>query len=197
MASFLGPLLGLAAGGIGSLFGGANPLSGQLPGVPQASQAILGNTGSQLSTGNNAVGGGLDLLKSAGDFYKNILGGSLEDTQKLLGPQVSTVMKQYDSAAKSAANLGPRGGGKAGVLASAQTGKAGAYGDLLSKALPGAAQGEAGVGSAQAGVGTSLLGQENALEGSVIGEQGRAASQNAQALGGLGSGLGKWLASKL
>jgi len=168
MAAFLGPLIGLATGIGGSFLskvgGGANPFSGLSPGVPGASQSILGNVPGSIQRGNAATNEGLGNLSNSANFFKTILGGSSEATQKLLAPQVNTVLKQYDNAAKTAANIGPRGGGTASTLAEGQVGKAGAYGSLLGQALPGAAEGLAGVGKQQAGVGTTLTGQAHLKE---------------------------------
>jgi hypothetical protein len=194
MGAFLGPLIGLGAGAIGSAFGGTNPLTGLSPGVSNASQSILGNIPTQISKGNAATDQGLGNLGAAGNFFKTILGGSLEATQKLLAPQTNTILKQYDNAAKTAANLGPRGGGKVSTLVGNESAKTGAYGSALGGVLPGAAEGLAGVGKNQAGIGTNLTGQANETLGPIMRQQDQAAATNAQNFGGLGSGLGKWLA---
>ena len=136
-------------------------------------------------------------MNQAGNFFKTILGGSQEATAKLLAPQTNTILKQYDNAAKVAANIGPRGGGKASALAEGQVGKAGAYGGVLGQVLPGAAEVLAGVGKAQAGVGSGLLGQANDVEGGLLKQQTAMSERNSASFGGLGQGLGKWLAGLL
>lgn len=151
---------------LSSLFGGQKGLS-------NATQSLLNQLPQQQSLGTantvaglNTTQGGVDSLDQAGDFFKNILGGSSTDTEKLLGPQVSTIMSQYDSAAKAAQQLGPRGGGRTNAIETAKTGKVGAYGNLLGQAGTSAATGLAGVGSdvgklglGAAGIGTTETGQ--------------------------------------
>lgn len=200
MASFLSllpSLAGLGIGAAGALAGGTNPLTGLSPGVSQASKSILGNIPTQITNGNAATGAGLGNLNTSANFFKTILGGSLEATQKLLAPQTNTILKQYDNAAKTAANLAPRGGGKVSTLVGDQSAKAGAYGGALGGVLPGAAEGLAGVGKNQAGVGTTLTGQANEDLGPIMKQQDQAAATNAGNFGALGGGLGKWLAGML
>lgn len=201
MAAFLGPLIGLATGIGGSFLskagGGANPFSGLSPGVANASQGILGNVPNQLNEGNTGVGQGLGNINQSANFFKTILGGSQEATQKLLAPRTNTILSQYDNAAKTAANIAPRGGGKVSTLAQGQTDKAGAYGSLLGQALPGAAEGLAGVGKTQAGVGSNLLGETDQLENPLLRQQDQASARAAGNFAGLGQGLGKWLAGLL
>ncbi len=67
----------------------------------------------------------------AGQFNSTVLNGSQEATQSLLGPDVSTILDQYDNAAKAAEEFGPRGGGRALASAQAPFQKVAAYGKLL------------------------------------------------------------------
>lgn len=197
MAAFLGPLIGLAMGGISSLFGksGTNPLSGQINGVPGATSATLGNVPGAIASGNANIGKGSADLGAAGKFFQTILGGSRADTQKLLGPQTQTILDQYDNAAKTASNLGPRGGGRTEVLGEADTGKVGAYGKLLNGVLPSAASGLADVGSKESSIGLGQTGQENQVGTSALGVQQKSAEVNAGGFASLGQGLGGILAT--
>jgi hypothetical protein len=82
------------------------------------------------------------------------MGGSQEQLQGLLGPEISTVLAQYDNAAKTAAELGPRGGGRTAIMAEAPFKKAAAYGTALAGARTGAAKELAGIGEKEAGIGS-------------------------------------------
>ena len=197
MASFIAPLIGLGISGISSLFGGSNPISGQLPGVQSASGSVLGNVPSQLAAGTNTTAGGVGDISQAGKFFQTILAGSKQNTEKLLGPQVNTIVSQYDNAAKSAANLGPRGGGRTGTVANLETGKVDAYGKLLGEATPGAASGLGDIGAKKAAVGTQQTGQVNSLESSVLNQQGAAAGRASDSFANLGTGIGSMLVNML
>lgn len=80
-------------------------------------------------------------------YLSTILGGSEEETGKLLGGEVNTILSQYDAGAKAVSELGSRGGGKNALLSSLPFQKAGAYGKILAGAQPTAASGLAQIGA--------------------------------------------------
>lgn len=183
---------------LSSLFGGQKGLSNStqslLNSLPQQQSLGTANTVQGLGTAQS----GVSSLDTAGDYFKNILGGSRTDTEKLLGPQVKTIMDQYDSAAKTGAELGPRGGGRTNAIEAAKTGKVGAYGNLLAGAGTQAAQGLAGVGKDVVGAGLGMAGVGTTETGQAIGQasslanatnqQNQQVFQNASAFGaGLGA----------
>ena len=144
--SFIGdPLLGnQAVGLIGALAGGSGSsgaTAGQLP----------------VSAGNPynspAVQEGLDTLDTSKKYFNGVLNGSQEQAEGLLGPEVSTVLGQYDNAAKTAAELGPRGGGRTAILAEAPFKKAAAYGTALAGAKSTALSELPKIGSEEASIG--------------------------------------------
>ena len=94
------PLISAGVGALGSIFGG----KAKAPVNPNQAQI------NALETSLNAPGAAPDnaATDSAQNFYKTILSGSQANTRALLGPDVNTIMGQYDNAAKAAAQLGPR-----------------------------------------------------------------------------------------
>jgi hypothetical protein len=206
--STLGGIVGTAAGFIP----GIGPIA---KGVIQAASGIGGMVGDKLTSGgtNNVGGGlsvdagkpytspavqqGLDTLDSSKGYLQGVMGGSQEQTQGLLGPEVSTVLGQYDQAAKTAAELGPRGGGRTAILAEAPFKKVAAYGQALAGAKKTALEQLPKIGEAEANIGTQQeqlnnqfkLGQANVNVGQnrniLTGQQ----EQN-KAYGDIGSGIG-------
>lgn len=182
---------------LSSLFGGVKGLDNNtqslLNSLPQQQSLGTANTKQGLATSNK----GVDALGQAGDYFKNILGGSRTDTEKLLGPQVSTILGQYDSALKSGAELGPRGGGRTNAIEAAKTGKAGAYGTLLGGAQQTAAGGLGQIGSAiagagkdQASIGLGETGQAIGQVGSLAGTTSSTANNVFKNSSAFGSALG-------
>ena len=125
VASFI-PVVGPAIGGLISSLGGSGQ-SGNTGVNQQAQQSV------QLPTMAPASG-----ASTAENYYRSALQGNQATTESMLSPEVSTVLGQYDNAAKTAANLGPRGGGRTATLAEAPFKKAGAYGQALAGVQGGA-----------------------------------------------------------
>lgn len=151
-----GPI-GAAVGGIGGLLGSIFGNNAGNANAKAASDALAKNVPTLINTGNSAAQTGLQDLGGAGSFYKTILGGNREAISNLLGPQVSTVLSQYDNAANAVRQFAPRGGGATSTLAALPFAKATAAGQAYQGALPGAAAGLAGVGAQTAGIGNQQL----------------------------------------
>ncbi len=134
-----------------------------------AIQSLLGDIkGTAKSTqemGKLAMSTGEETISPAKNFFKTALSGNREALQDLLGPEISTVMGQYD-AAKTSSEFAPRGGGRLGVLAEQPFAKAGAYGKALVGARTGAADKLAGIGEKESLRGLDLLKSGNASEAS-------------------------------
>lgn len=179
---------GLGALGGGLLGGGGNKANG---GMSQLSV----DAGKAYES--PAVQSGLDTLQAPKNYFKAALGGSQEQLQGLLGPEVSTVLSQYDNAAKTAAELGPKGGGRTAVLAEAPFKKAAAYGQALSGARSGAAKELADIGGKEASLGSQqeqIRNQFKLEQASINTQQNRsqldAQRMRQQAFSDLGSGIG-------
>jgi len=146
---------------------------------------------------NPAVQSGLDTLQGPKGYLQAALGGSQERLQGLLGPEVSTVLSQYDNAARAATELGPRGGGRTAVLAEAPFKKAAAYGQQLAGAKAGAVKDLSQIGEAEAGIGGAEEQRRNAFkeaQGQLNLGQNKIQFEGAQAknkaYGEIGSGIG-------
>ena len=206
---FWGALAGIGA----SLIPGVGPFIAPI--VGGAINAVTGGGGGSATAANPGGGtgqlpvdlgkpttspeykSGIDALQAPKNYFTAALGGSQEQLEGLLGPQVSTVLSQYDNAAKTAAELGPRGGGRTAVLAEAPFKKAGAYGQALAGARTGAAKDLAGIGEAEAGLGTQqeqLQNQFKVAQGNLNLGQNRIQFEGQQAknkaYSDLGAGIG-------
>lgn len=187
----IGPLIAPIVGGaVGALTG--NGLGGN-NGTNAAAQANA-NPGSVSPN----IASGADNISQGANFDRAVLGGSTSATQQILGPEVSTVLGQYDNAAKTAANLGPRGGGATATLAEAPFAKAAAYGKILAGAKAGAAKDLTQEGTALTGAGQAT--DQFALGKAGVGvDQNKlqfgANTQNNAAYGQIGTSLGKMLAN--
>ena len=91
-----------------------------------------------VAAGKSTIQTGLDTLQPAKSYFTRLVGGDRNTLTELLGPEVSTVLAQYDNAAKTASEFGARGGGRTGIQAEAPFQKAGVYGKVLAGARPGA-----------------------------------------------------------
>ena len=116
-----------------------------------------------------AIQQGLDTMAPAKDYFSKALGGDRQALSDLLAPEVSTVLSQYDNAAKTAAEFAPRGGGRTAALADAGFKKAGAYGTALAGLRTGAATNLAGIGEKEAQLGLQGEGLEATERGQDIG----------------------------
>jgi hypothetical protein len=136
-------------------------------------------------------------LEAAEGYYTRALGGDRQRLQELLGPEIKTVLSQYDTAAQTAAELNPRGGGRTQVMAEIPFQKAAAYGQQLAGARAGAADKLAAIGSGKAS-------REGSLAQTLIGArtgQSQLEFQKQQArneqLGKIGSAIGDLLVGAL
>lgn len=156
-----------------------------------------------IEAGANQLGSASGMAQQAGQQYQEAANGSMEDLQKMYNPQISTVMSQYDNAAKQAATMGPRGGGRTGVMAELPFKKAAAAGGIISNARAAAPAGMANVAATEGGIGQALgalgtsetnagLGVMTPAESAVM----QGTSQVASNFGALGSLVGS-VGSKL
>ncbi len=194
------------AGDVGGSFIGDPMLGNQVVGV------IQGATGWDTGAKAGAVGAGIGSLlggpgaqlgkqasttlptfptdpstNAAESYYRTALNGSSTATQSLLNPQVSTVLDQYDNAAKTAANLGPRGGGRTAIMAAAPFKKAGAYGQALAGATSGAARELGQLGSQNQGQQAQYAEEQarvNAQQNQLMYQGQQAANKQAAGVGG-------------
>ena len=207
--STLGGIVGTAASfipGVGPIAGGLIKAATGIGGVVGDAVTGAGGESSLLPVDaskmpspatNPAVTAGLATLQGPKSYLQGVLGGSQEQTEGLLSPEVSTILGQYDNAAKTASELGPRGGGRTATLAEAPFKKVAAYGTALAGAkktaldeLPKIGEAEAGIGNTQEQLTNQFkLGQANVNEG-----QNRnilsANEQRNKAYNDIGSGIG-------
>jgi hypothetical protein len=190
---FIAPMVGGLVGGLTSKGGsGGSPAAVDPMQDPQIKQLMA-----SLKTPATMD----PATKGASDYYKTIMGGGEEATQSLLGPNVSTVLNQFDNASKAAAELGPRGGGRAAIQAETPFKKASAYTNLLGQAKSTAAAGMAGIGANQTAAATSRRSQDVSVLGTVLGGKTSLADRqmqiNQENAKGMGKGIGSILTNLL
>ena len=196
----VGPLLAPVVGGLVNGITGSGGGSGSTnanPYSPEISSLMktLGAPGA--ATDNSAT-------DAAEGYYKTIMSGDQTNTRALLGPDVDTILGQYDNAAKAAANLGPRGGGRDAVLAEAPFKASGAYTKLLGQAKSTAATGLATIGGHKTQAATAQRGQDVSELGTLLGNNNSAnqlafqqQQENNKQLNGLGAGIGSFMTNLL
>lgn len=182
MAAFIAPLIGLGVSGLSALF----------KKKPQPDPMI-----SQLMNQNQLnMADAQSAIEPAKNYYTTALNGDPEALKALLGPNINTVLSQYDNAAKTATELGPRGAGRNAILADAPFKKAAVYGQQLAGARSGAAEGLSKIGLGEENDVTS---QNNSLL-AANGQQNKLNQENSQYNSGLlssfGAGLGSLVAGK-
>lgn len=158
VGAIAGPLVGAAVGKLENRGAAASPASSGAAGTSGTS----GSDGLLDPTIQDAINRSRNSpAVQAEDYYKRALGGDRQSIQELLGPEISTVLSQYDTAAKTASELAPRGGGRTQALAELPFQKVAAYGQQLAGARSGAAEKLGALGEAdanrEAGLSESLL----------------------------------------
>jgi hypothetical protein len=188
----VGPLLAPIVGGaVNSLTSGGSGGGQSATAANGAAVAATQQAQKSATAGNEAVASGEANLGAAGDSYRTALNGSQEQLQSLLGPEINTVMSQYDNAAKTAATFGPRGGGRTATMGELPFAKAAAAGGLISKARSEAAAGLSDVGGKQSSTGASLTGQLTSQLGPALAPGMQQAGFNNENDKSLGAGIGK------
>lgn len=205
----VGPIAGgliKAATGIGGAIG--DSMTGGGPGggggtagqVDPALNSNLAQIQKSAATGSAAVDSGVAGLNAAKRNYQTGANGSLEELQSLYNPEISTVLSQYDNAAKAAAEFGPRGGGRTALMAELPFKKASAAGQVIGGARAGANAGLAEVSGKEAQIGSSLTGQATSSTAALLQpklEQDKYNNENSKSLGtGIGGILGNIFLNK-
>ncbi len=180
-ASFIpgvGPIAGgliKAATGIGGMVGDA--VTGGGPGGSGGGLLPVDASKNPNGTSDPAVQQGLNDLQGPKSYLNGVLNGSQEQTEGLLAPEVSTVLGQYDNAAKTAAELGPRGGGRTAILAEAPFKKVAAYGTALAGAKKTALDELPKIGEAESQIGTNQEQLNNQKQAEINAQNGLPSEQ--------------------
>lgn len=185
----VGPLIApLVGGAINSITGGGDTKTASQ--VNPALNDTLASLKANGATGAAAVNTGVSGLESAKRNYQAGANGSLEELQSLYNPEISTVLSQYDNAAKSAAEFGPRGGGRTAMMAELPFKKAAAAGQVIGNARAGANAGLADVSGKEAQLGTSLTGQSTGALSALLSPKTQSDTLNNENSKSLGTGIG-------
>jgi len=161
----------------------------------QATSALFAAAGNAGTTGAGLLQKGQDVVNPVLKYYTDILSGDKSAAFRAVAPQAQTITDQYDTAYKSVLEKAPRGGGRTSAAVNLKSAEAGAVGNLINEQVPQAAQQlsqimqsfmEAGISLDEASL-SSLASGLNSL----LTKEG----MDAQALGGLGGGLGSLLAA--
>lgn len=183
------------------------PFAWQSPGVDPKETARTENWGwpdtlrniSQLGTfgfekGSRAIGRSEQALDPLLGFYRTILGGDRQAIMQLMAPEVSTIVSQYDTARRTAAEFAPRGGGRTQALSELPFRQAGDINRLFQETRKGALGGLERVGGAYGELGVRELGLSAGAYQSLIEDVLQKYAIDKKAKTEMGTGLGKLLA---
>ena len=134
---------------------------------PQADLvAKSATTGDKLTTqGNDLLGSSIDALSKSTDFFSKLLGGDEDALMRTVQPATDTILHQYDTAKRSAAEFAPRGGGRNAAMQDADFAQAGDISKLVGGAGPMAADKLRDIGAQFGYIGLGATGQgENATQ---------------------------------
>jgi hypothetical protein len=197
----VGPLVGSAIGaGVGALTGGGGSAPQPYFMSKDDTKSLVDTTANQF---NSQLGrsGPNPAVGQAEQYYSGLLNGDREKLGEILAPETSTILSQYDNAARAAAEFAPRGGGRTVAMAENPTNKATAYGKVLAGARAGAADKLGQLGTAERGQDISLTGllgsKEASLDNTILGGGQRASldqiERNSKMYNDLGSSIGSIL----
>jgi hypothetical protein len=123
-------------------------------------------------------------LGKAGQYYAGLLGGDRQKMMEAVGPEVNTILSQYDTAKRAAAEFSPRGGGRTQTLAELPFKESASITDLLQKVRPQAAAGAESVGAKEASLAAGLLPSGTSAAAQLLqyelGKQGMSFNQSMQ-----------------
>ena len=152
--------------GVGAL---ADKLGGGLPGVPDAAnllaqQAANAQYGRQIASqlgpvAQQLLGGATQSFSPVANMWSGLLTGGRGRLTNLLAPEIGEITEAYRAPTQAAANLQPRGGARASLMAQLPYQRARDIATLFQQARPLAAEGLLQTGQAQAAAG--MAGYEN------------------------------------
>lgn len=129
--------------------------------------------GTQLTgQGQSTIGGGMELMKPAQDFWGAMASGDYNKMIQASAPALANITKQYSQARQNITDTTPTGAGRAFGLASLERDRAGASATLLNKNFTDSFGNLAQLGQQQTGIGLQQL-------GAGLGSSQSAAQQNA------------------
>lgn len=113
-------------------------------------------------------------------FFKSLLTGDRNALSGVLGPDISTLTQNYETASRSTNEFAPRGGGATAANEESRFKEAGDIQNLFSSARLQGAQGEAGVAQMLAQLGLGEIGVSSSTAGNLAGSlQAQQDSSNA------------------
>ena len=167
---------------------------------PQADLvAKSATTGDKLTTqGTGLLNSSISAMDKSTDFFSKLLGGDSDALMRTVQPQVDTILHQYDTAKRSAAEFAPRGGGRNAAMQDADFAEAGDISKLIGGAAPMAADklrdiaaqfGYIGLGASGQGENATQDAMKNIFQqqGLYLQSQGQGFNQSMQIGQGIGS----------
>lgn len=112
-----------------------------------------------MGQGKGALAAGEDSLGDANAYYKKLLSGNRVAQLQAVAPTVNAANATEDAQKKALATSGTaRGGGVDATVQQLDTAKNATIDNAISGVMPGAAEGETGVGRSMAAIAANLLG---------------------------------------
>lgn len=204
--SLIGPAIG-AGFGIADLIKGPSKAQKATQGGLETNIDTARQTNADLTKSSTGlISSGQDKVGTAGNYFTGVLGNRAQ-ALSAADPEISTIMDQFDAAHKAAAELSPRGGGRATLNAQKPYQMSGQIGKLLQASRGNAASILSNLGINEEGLGIQEGGQAisalnagtsaaNALGENEAGYQKQKGSEFGAIGSGIGGLLGKLLADK-
>lgn len=166
------------------------------------SDSFLTEGASTAKEGEGLVDEGVGGLDKSLNFLLPLLGGDKARVTETLAPEYDTILKQYDTARRTALETGPRGGAKGEAVAESTFAQTDAMSRLLQVIRREAASQVASISGAKVSAGESRANRGVAKESlglqsldNVIASLTAKRGQNLQTYGDIGQGVGSVLAS--
>jgi hypothetical protein len=101
-------------------------------------------------------------------YYAPLLSGNRQSMLEAVAPEANTIISQYDTAKRAAAEFAPRGGGRTTTLAELPFSESGAITNLLNQVRPNAAGATADIGKTYGALASSLLSRNTGAASSLL-----------------------------
>ena len=193
------PWSALVGPAIGAGFGIADLIKGPSAAQKATQTGLTNNINSSADAAKTFTGAGEGATGTAQNYFTSLL-GNRSQALDAASPEVSTVMDQFDSAHKAAAEFNPRGGGRATLNAQKPYQMAGVVGKLLSASRNNAASTLGNLGINEEGLGVSATNAGTTAASDLGKNELDYQKQKASEYGSIGSGiggiLGKLIANK-
>lgn len=195
----VGTAIGAGAGALLGLFGGGDDdaSSGHNPNIDNVTKQISDRAAKTSASAVDLKQQGGDALAPVMKYLQALSSGDPSAVAQATAPERRRVIDQYDSAAQTIAQFGPRGGGATAANAQAQYGKANAISDITANARTSATKELGSLGTQLTGLGLSADQLASADLNTILANLTAKRGQTLEAWSGIGQAAGSILGQYL